>query len=49
MKKGLLSNVLAWLSYPLRSQITFVQWGLGLIVVLIAGFLWSTVITEIKR
>jgi hypothetical protein len=49
-KAGLLSHVLQWVSFPSRSDNTTIkEWAAFLSVVIIAVFLWNTVISAIRE
>jgi hypothetical protein len=45
--KTLLGNVLSWGLHPTYSEGTAAQWGAGVVLILIASFLWAMVLREI--
>lgn len=48
MGNGLLSQVSDWFTHPMYSDGTMLEWGAGLIGILILAFLWSLVIKEFE-
>jgi hypothetical protein len=44
MTKGLISKLLDWLTNGAESDATPLDWALGLVLILMASFLWSTVV-----
>lgn len=46
--KGIVSGIFDWGQHPLYSQGTLVEWGAGLVLVLILAFLWKTVVDRIE-
>lgn len=47
--RGIISGIFDWGQHPLYSQGTLFDWGAGLALVLIAAFLWKTVIDRIEE
>jgi hypothetical protein len=45
---GLISKLFSWGISPLNDESTINQWAAGLVLVLIAAFLWSTVVNKIE-
>lgn len=45
--KGLISQTLSWITHPSESEGNISQWAAGLVLILIASFLWSTVIKQV--
>lgn len=48
MQKGLISQIFEWGLHPSYSEGTTMTWLAFLVLVLIASFLWSTVVKAIK-
>lgn len=46
--KGLVTQTLDWIEHPKYSKATLGQWLAGLLLILIASFLWTTVIKQIE-
>lgn len=44
---GLVTKIFKWGNQPLTSEGTWQLWGAGLVLILIASFLWSTVVREV--
>lgn len=44
MNSGILSKILNWVEHPTFSEGTPVEWMAGLVFVLLASFLWATVV-----
>lgn len=44
---GLVTKIFSWGSSPTYSDTTALQWGAGLVLVLMASFLWSNVIRQV--
>lgn len=45
---GLITKIFNWIWHPSNSSETLTDWGAGLVVVLIASFLWATVVHQIE-
>lgn len=45
--RGLVSGIFDWGQHPLYSRGTLLDWGAGLVLVLILAFLWKTVVDRI--
>ena len=45
--KGLISGIFAWGQHPLYSEGTVADWFAALVLLLIAAFLWKTVVDRI--
>lgn len=43
---GILGKILDWLSHPVYSEGTSLQWAAGLVAILAVCFLWSTVVKQ---
>lgn len=46
--KGLISQTLNWISHPANSNGTVKDYAAGLVLILIAAFLWSQVVQQIE-
>jgi hypothetical protein len=46
--KGLLTTTLEWILHPSYSDESLGTWGAFLMLVLIASFLWTTVIKQLE-
>ncbi|HXT74607.1 MAG TPA: hypothetical protein VN785_12210 [Candidatus Angelobacter sp.] len=46
--KGIVSGIFDWGQHPLYSRGTLVEWGAGLLMVLILAFFWKTVVDRIE-
>lgn len=46
--KGLLSRTIEWMTHPTYSDESLAEWGAFLVLVLIASFLWTTVVRQIE-
>ena len=46
--KGIISQTLNWITHPLNADTNPVDWAAGLFLILIAAFLWSTVVRQIE-
>jgi hypothetical protein len=46
--KGIISQTLDWLTHPAYSDASVGEWAAGLVLILIAAFLWSTVVSQIE-
>lgn len=46
--KGIISGIFGWGQHPLYSQGTVIEWGAGLVIVMILAFLWKTVVDRIE-
>jgi hypothetical protein len=44
---GLVSQILAWGTHPMASEGTIGDWLAGIVLILIASFLWAQVIRQI--
>ena len=47
--RGIISGIFDWGQHPLYSQGNLFDWGAGLLLVLIAAFLWKTVVDRIDE
>ena len=47
--KGVISQTLDWISHPDFSDAKPSTWAAGLLLILIAAFLWSTVVKQIRE
>lgn len=45
--EGLISKIYKWVWHPSNSDETLMDWGAGLLLVIIVSFLWSTIIKMI--
>jgi hypothetical protein len=45
---GLISKLYAWGISPLNDESSINHWAAGLVLVLIAAFMWSTVVRQIE-
>jgi hypothetical protein len=43
---GVISKILSWIMHPLNSEGTPTEWLAGLVLLIIASFLWSTVVRQ---
>lgn len=48
MNKGLFSSIGDWIIHPYYSEGTLLDYAAGLVLVLMAAFLWSTVVKQIE-
>jgi len=46
--KGSLNEILGWFTYPARCGCALGNWLAFLVLLLIASFLWSTVVADIE-
>lgn len=46
--RGILSKMFDWLGHPLNDESTAATWAMGLVLILIVAFLWSTVINRME-
>lgn len=46
--KGLISQTLDWVTHPSYSDGNLMDWAAGLVLILIAAFLWSQVLRQIE-
>lgn len=46
--KGLISQTLDWMTHPMYSDASLTEWAAGLVLILIAAFLWTTVVAQIE-
>lgn len=44
--RGVLSRLIDWIEHPTFSEGTPTEWVAGLVLVIIASFLWSTVVKQ---
>jgi hypothetical protein len=44
--RGVISKCFDWLWHPQNDDSTVTQWVAGLVLILIAAFLWSTVVAK---
>lgn len=47
--KGIVTQTLDWITHPLYSDANLSTWAAFLALILIASFLWSMVVTQIKE
>lgn len=48
MNTGLVSGTIQWITHPLYSEETVGQWLAFVVIILIASFLWSTVVKQLS-
>jgi hypothetical protein len=41
--KGIITEIIDWITHPYYSEETFTFWAVGLIVILAVSFLWSEI------
>jgi len=46
--EGIISKIFSWIGHPSTSNETLSEWAMFLVLVLIASFLWATVIHMIE-
>lgn len=46
-ENGVVGHIFAWGQHPLYSEGTLWEWGAGLVLILIAAFLWHTVLQNV--
>lgn len=46
--EGIITKIYSWVWHPSNSQETMNDWAAGLLLVIIASFLWSTTIKMMK-
>lgn len=44
--RGILTQLVQWIEHPTFSEGTPTEWIAGLVLVIMAGFLWSTVVKQ---
>lgn len=49
MQEGLLADFFGWVSHPIYSDGNVGDWLAGIVLLLIAAFLWSTVVRRIAE
>lgn len=49
MNQGILTGILAWLKHPFNSQGSALNWILFVGLLIIAAFMWNTVLLSIKE
>ena len=47
MDEGLISKTFSWLAHGKYSETTLQEWLMGLVLILIIAFLWSTVVRQV--
>jgi|GEM_PF-6065280 len=46
--KGLISQMLDWMTHPTYSDASLGEWAAGLVLILIVSFQWTNVIRQIE-
>jgi hypothetical protein len=46
MNEGLITKIFSWVSHPLYDDSTLKDWLMGLALILVVAFLWSTVVRQ---
>jgi len=46
--EGILSKIYSWIWHPSNSSETLSEWAAFLVLVLIASFLWATVVKQLE-
>ena len=48
MNEGLITKIITWSTHPYYGGETTLQWAMGLLLILILSFLWSTTVKQIE-
>lgn len=46
--RGIISKIFDWGSHPSYDDSTAMQWGAGIIIIVILAYLWSTVVNRVE-
>lgn len=46
--RGIFSKTLDWVEHPQYTDATMGEWAAGLVLILIAAFLWGTIVKQMQ-